>query len=159
MTSFVLQVKYVYDVPNQVDCIEIDHYRWIPGIGNQAKKDYLYTSPLGNWNEIKFLHEDGVSYTNFLNTMVFKNIEVQRKIAKLTLDHALESGFDRTELMNAIQYLDPTFQPPVINKRCRWQRELLDEIVTNTSLHVISTCRNMRRLDRYVTVVQSIGEL
>ena len=159
MSSFVLRVKYTYDVPNQVDCIEIDHYKWVPGIGYQKKIDYLYTSPLGNWNDIKFEQEDEVLYTNILNTIVVKNIEVQRKLAKLALDHALDSGLDRVEIMNAIQYLDPTFQPPVINKRCRWQRELLDEIVTNTSLHIISTCRNMRRLERYFTVVQSIGEL
>jgi len=142
---------------SNVDCIEITYKKYIHGVGYRTKTDYVYTKPAGNWVELKFYNEDNVEYSNFLNTMVTKNLDVHRKLAKIELDRILDSpGMYRINLLNAICILDPTFIPPIINKRCRWQCDLLEDIVSKTSLYVISTSRNERRLERYFNALCSL---
>ena len=144
------------DGSNRVDCIEITYSKFVSGTGVRKLTDYVYTTPLGNWTELKFNESEGVQYTNFLNTMVFKNIEVYRKLARLSLDHVLEMGSYHINLMNAIRILDPTFKPPRINTRCAWQRDLLQTIATSTSMVIIMTCRNTFRLERYFNALQAL---
>ena len=69
------------DGSNTVDCIEITYNKFVSGFGYRIFTDYVYTTPLGNWVDIKFNEIDNVQYTNFLNTMVFKNIDVYRILA------------------------------------------------------------------------------
>ena len=139
------------------DCIEITYTKFIPGIGIKRMIDYVYSTPLGGWTELVFDGETPPLYTNFLNTMVFKNIAVYRKMAKLVLDCILEfPGLHRIQLLNAVCVLDPTFTPPWINVYCKWQCELMEEIVSSTSHMIIATCRNMNRLERYFNILQGI---
>ena len=153
MTSVICARVLVGD-----ECIEITHSKFIPGIGYKRIIDYVYTTPLGNWTELVFDDEENAPlYTNFLNTMVFKNIEVQRKMARLSLEYILEyPGWYRINLLNAVCILDPTFTPPWINTYCKWQCELMEEIVSSTSLMVIATCRNMDRLNKYFNSLQAL---
>jgi hypothetical protein len=157
----VLSVKYTCnlcgnDGSNAVDCVEITYRKYTPENGYRTLTDYVYTKPLGNWTEIKFNSSDDVQYTNFLNTMVFKNIEVYRKLARLALSNVVNYPMYHIKIINALCILDPTFVPPIINKRCTWQRELLENIAQTTSLRVIYTCKNTYRLERYFNALQSL---
>ena len=138
------------------DCIELTYSKFVPGFGTKQFIEWVYTTPLGNWRELKFNEDENVSYSNFLNTMVFKNIEVYRKLAKLALDKILEMDLYHIKLLNAICILDPTFTPPYINTRCTWQWELMYNIVSTTSYRIIATCHNTRRLKKYFNVLQSL---
>lgn len=138
------------------DCIELTYSKFVPGFGTKQFIEWVYTTPLGNWRELKFNEDENVSYSNFLNTMVFKNNEVHRKLAKLALERILSSDRYRINLMNTIRILDPTFIPPRINLNCRWQCEFMEELVTTRSLVVIATCRNDRRLARYFNALQAL---
>jgi hypothetical protein len=144
------------DGNTEVDCIEIVYNKFVPGYGYRKITDYVYTTPVGNWTNLKFHDCDDVQYTNFLNTMVFKNIEVYRKLAKIALYRILDTPLYKINLLNAICILDPTFIPPYINKKCAWQRNLIETIISSTSIHVICTCYNIRRLERYFNVLQSL---
>jgi hypothetical protein len=154
----IIKAKYVYDVdsPLSADCIEITRAKFTPGIGYQNKMDYIYSAPRGDWTEIKFRPNENVSYSNFLNTMVFKNLEVSRKLAKLELERVLDLNVYDINLLNAIRILDPTFIPPVINTKCQWQNDLLTDIITKSSICVISTCRNRYRLERYFNALRAL---
>ena len=118
---------------------------------------FLNTVPQGDWTEIKFSHEDDVSVVNFLGCMVERTSEVLRKMAYLCVNR-FEDASDRTllKVLSRLKILDPTFEPPVFNMACRWQVELLRSLATNTSARVIATCRNRRRLDRYIKALQSL---
>lgn len=145
------------DGSNRVDCIEITYNKFVTGTRTRTITDYIYTTPLGNWTELKFDKSEGVQYTNFLNTMVFKNIEVYRKLARLALERIIEyPNLYRINLLNAICILDPTFVPPIINKKCKWQHELMETIVSSTSLVIIITCRNTFRLEKYFNALRAL---
>ena len=120
---------------------------------DRLKSDHLYTAPIGGWTELDF-DGDTCVYAAFLNTMVYKNNVVFRKMAKLYLDAILDiPGAQRVQLLNAMRILDPTFSPPWVNLKCRWQCAMMDDIV-DTSYEIVSKCRNVRRLEKYVTVLQ-----
>ncbi len=132
-------------------------YTWFrPGTGYTKKTEFVYSEPLGGWNILQFKQQDCVSYIDFLQTMVRNNIEVQRLIARriLTLFEDAEP-YQKRQAVDALHILDPTFYPPVININCRWQCELLDMLIKDPSIHVISTCRNMVRLQRYIQALQN----
>ncbi len=132
--------------------VVIDYTTWAPGTGYEYHVMELKTEPEGDWARIKF-EPHNVSLTHFLNVMVVKNLEVSRKIATISLEKRVQEFCDNneklTKLMHAITILDDTFTPPIFNDNCRWQMELLYDIVNDTSYRVITTCRNQRRLDNY----------
>jgi hypothetical protein len=70
--AFVLKATY-----DGSRCIQIDHEKFVPGIGWCAKSDFVYTEPVGNWTELIFKANDDVKYIDFLMTMVYKNLEVR----------------------------------------------------------------------------------
>ena len=133
--------------------VEIKYNKWFNGTGYHDHTIYLETKPSGNWSNIIFEEDTQATVIDFLRSMVDTNIDVQRKIAQLSLEKALQK-FELSHpskivrIMNATCLLDTTFTPPVINEGCGWQIELLHNIV-NMSFGVINTCRNMKRLDRY----------
>ena len=148
---------YVFDVHYQVDIIEIEYVKYVHGNGWKTHKDWIYTYPEGDWTELNFDDTSSVKYIDFLNSMVFKNLEVQRKIAKLSLDKLSTKGpMKLLKAMCAIRILDPTFVPPEINLDCTWQLGLLNHIVLVTSYEIIANCKNKTRIDRYSRVVQLI---
>ena len=141
-------------------CIEITYTKNFSG---KKAVDFVYTSPNGSWTELVFGEDSQVLYTNFLNTMVFKNLEVHRKLARFSLESILYSSpmsdyemfHTKIKLLNAICILDPTFVPPRLNIRCLWQRNCLNSILT-WSFNIISNCRNEKRLERYFIVLQGV---
>jgi hypothetical protein len=137
-------------------CIEIKYKKFFPGTGYKFLIDFLYADPIGGWSELHFEDDDCCEYACFLETMVDKNIEVYKKLSKLYLDSVLEEhGRHRIKLLNAISILDPTFIPPGVNTWCRWQREMMEEII-RSSYHVIITCRNENNLRRYAKALKAL---
>ena len=150
---YVLSAKYAYD---SCPCITIEYTKFLTGSGYVKITDFIYSIPLGNWTELKFSKNNRVDYIDFLKTMVFRNLDTQRRLARLALtrfDYA--PSYFKLKALNAISILDKTFYGPVINLKCQWQRELLDFMTDQTSIHVISTCRNMDRLERYFNALQA----
>lgn len=143
------------------DCMRIQYSVKIPGIGVSNHIDYLSTRPRGDWSQLFFKREDQMSYPDFLNTMVEKNVEVCRKMAKLQLDTVLKDNVNNyrlyIRLMKIIRILDPSFEPPILNMKCGWQKQLLREICSGTTFHVIGVCQNCHRLTRYFNVLKTVG--
>ena len=118
--------------------------------------DYIYTSPIGGWVELDFEGDD-CRYASFLNTMVYKNIDVYRKMASLLLDEILDvPRAHRIQLLNAMKILDPTFTPPWINVHSSWQQKLAEATV-NRTFDIIRTSYSERKLERDITVLQSLA--
>ena len=120
------------------------------GLVQNKRTDYLDTEPTGDWRTINFNRDEAPTYSEFLNTMVYHTVEVARKMNLVELNRLLEHGQNDTrllcELMANICILDSTFDPPVINVSCRWQRELVYDIVSTHFKVVISTCKNVKNL-------------
>jgi hypothetical protein len=154
---YVLKAKNSWDVETEQNVVEITTTRWLPGTGWNRHTDFIYTRGNGNWNELSFQRDECVKYTNFLNTMVEKNLEVCRKVALVTAENVVNNGkwTDFLKLMNSLSTLDRTFEPPTINLKCRWQRELLETMCTDWTKMVISTCTNIVNLDYYVKEIES----
>lgn len=155
--AFITKAKYVFDVNSQSDIIEVEYTKYVHGHGWKTHKDWVYTFPEGDWTTFDFGEASSVKYVDFLNTMVFKNLEVHRKIARLSLNSVSKRKPNKLlKLMNAIRILDPSFEPPEINTYCAWQMKLLKHIADTVSRDIISNCENTKRLDRYSRVVQLI---
>lgn len=160
MACYVREARYIYCVEEGSHVIEITVEKFIPGIGMKQHCEWLYhTSPTGNWTNISF-EPNQTKYESFLDCMVKKNLDIRRRLCKLALDShdiMIPTQKIKIRLMNAIKILDPTFEPPLINRKCGWQNELLNEIYRNTSMRVIATCINEYRLERYFSLVRTIG--
>lgn len=155
--AYMCRATYTFNVNTQTDIVEMEYTKYIPKMGWKKHVDYVETYPEGDWTEIKFSNESYVRYEDFLNTMVHKNLEVHRKIAKVSLDNlSTKNPIQLIRIMNAIKILDPTFQPPIINTDCQWQVELLKHIALHMSYGIIATCKNKKRLGRYSKVSQLI---
>jgi len=154
---FVLNAKNSFDVDAKQNVVEVTTERWRPGTGWCTHTDFLYTRAQGNWNEIQFNKNDTVKYVDFLNTMVEKNLEVARKMAQISSYAVIDYGSwsDSVRLMKSLTVLDPTFVPPFINLKCRWQRELLETLTKEWTQMVISTCRNINNLTKYTKEIDS----
>ena len=144
---------------NGESTVDITYQKWLNGVGYHDHTIFLDTVPQGNWTELSFDSDCDTTVISFLNSMVYKNLEVQRKIAQLCLEHVTQkyeyyNNAKMIQLMDNICILDPTFTPPIFNEICGWQMDLLSTIVSNSGYRVISTCRNMRRLDRYSKTLQ-----
>jgi hypothetical protein len=139
--------------------IEIVYVSKLPGNVVNSHTEWLETWAKG-WDYMSF-SGDGISYSDFLNTLVEKNVDVCRKMCRIELDSILNKKKKNTtriflKLMNSLCILDPTFRPPIINTDCEWQRQLLREMCTSTSFHVIATRRNCKRMQRYFNVLRAL---
>ena len=160
---FVLHAKYQHDVDRNSDGIEVVYTRHVPGLGFKKFTKWLYAYPFGGWNDLKFTPSDDVDVVDFLLTMVNvrDSISTQRDIACMCshvwLD-LVKPGYYQPyiKLMNALKILDPTFDPPVINLKCSWQREMLHEICTTWTNRVISTCMNSTRIFNYINALKTV---
>lgn len=153
---WVINAKSSYDVECEQDVVEITTGRWRDGTGWVKHTDFIYTRSNGDWTELNFRRSECVGYVNFLNTMVQKNVEVLRKIALILTETVINDGNWSTyvKLMNSLTILDPTFETPSINLKCRWQRELLETMCTEWTTMVISICYNPIRLGRYAKEIE-----
>ena len=137
------------------DTVSVTYTKYTPGTGWNDHTEFLDTCPSGGWSSLVFDRDSTTTLYDFLNAMVVKNIDIKRRIAKFALDQALEIG-EYQKIVNALTILDPTFEPPIINERARWQRELLYDIASRSSLVVLSTCYNEKNLEKYSKVLMLI---
>ena len=150
MTSYVKSAEY------RGLSIKFTLVRYQPGTMTTEYDEYIKTRPLGNWSNILFNENDRVCFHSFLNTMVFKNNEVLRKMAFLVHDQFLTGSATRDVwLVDQLCIIDPTFEPGRFNLSAAWQRDLIRDICTNSAIYVISTCRNNSRLYEYYKVISS----
>ena len=140
--------------------VRVTYTKRYKGLVQNRHTDFLETEPKGDWVMLNFGPDDNVSYPEFLNTMVHRNIEVTRKMNLIELDRILEQyPYDthvHCELLNSISILDDTFDPPIINLSCRWQREMVQDIVTIHFRIVISTCRNITNMLYLFKILRTI---
>ena len=132
------------------ECIRVEVTDFMPEMGWINHTEWFYTTPEGGWTELVFDETSSTTYVDFLNAMVVKTLEVNRKIALVSLDMALETK-RYSRIVELLDILDPTFEMPVINRRAKWQRDLMKHIANVTSYRVVSTCYNEANLMRYAT--------
>ena len=142
------------------ECVEVSYIIKRPGNVVNSHTDFLYTQSKG-WTYLKF-SDDGILYSDFLNTLVEKNVDVYRKMCRIEIDTMINKKHRNLtkinlKIMNAICILDPTFKPPIINVDCGWQRQFLNDICNLTSFHVIATCRNHKRMQRFFNVLRALS--
>ena len=130
------------------------------GMVQNKRTDYLDTEPKGNWKSISFTPSDSVTYSEFLNTMVHQSVDVARKMNIVELERILEKdtcdAILQCELMATMCILDPTFKPPIINISCRWQRDMVYDIVSTHFRVVILTCRNITNLIQLFKILRTL---
>ena len=143
---------WVNHATDRTHYIEIKYTKYVEGHGYREATDFIYTNPIGGWKHLNF-EGDYCEYTAFLESMVYKNIEVYRKLSKLYLDGLPKKN--RIRGMNAMCIIDPTFTPPYINENASWQRALMDSVIDYT-YEVIATSRNERRLKKYASALKAL---
>lgn len=160
---FVLHAKYQHDVERNSDGIEIGYTKFVPGMGFKRFTKWIYAEPLGGWNDLKFTPSDNVDVVDFLLTMVNvrDSLPTQREIARLCNQrwlYRVKVGYYQPyiKLLNALKILDPTFEPPLINLRCSWQREMLHDMCTIWTDRVVSTCMNSTRIFNYINALKNV---
>lgn len=149
----------VYDVESKVSYVEIVYDRYIKkGKCYETYVDYISTEPSGDWQQIKS-HKRTISYVKFLDTMVKKTVEVQQKIAELTLENFLLSDYETNtyvRVAHSSKILDPTFQPPIINMNSAWQVDVIKKFCKKHLQDVIQECTDLSRLEYFSSVLNII---
>lgn len=160
MTSFIKSAIFTYDVESDLEFVEFKYTQWVPSLQEyEDRVDYLQTRPVGDWTEIQALRRN-LPYEKFLDTMVEQTEEVTRRKTSASVESVYDQNADNLKiklwLMNCMKILDPSFEPPYINKKAAWQRELVDWILTDTIHDLIERCRNVHRLDRLYHITKLI---
>ena len=150
---FVVEAKYEHDVENDVDHIAVTYLEFSPGTMYNTHTKYLYSTPKGDWAHLTFTLEDNVKVYDFVSTMIRPCLETERMVARschsAIMNEARGEHDTLVQLTHAVRILDPTFKPPLINERAAWQRDILELIANESSIHVITTCKNAKRLAKY----------
>jgi hypothetical protein len=158
-TAFLKRALSVYDVESKVSYVEIVYDRYIKkGKCYETYVDYISTEPSGDWQQIKS-HKRTISYVKFLDTMVKKTVEVQQKIAELTLENFLLSDYETNtyvRVAHSSKILDPTFQPPIINMNSAWQVDVIKKFCKKHLQDVIQECTDLSRLEYFSSVLNII---
>ncbi len=157
MSRYISSAKHIFD-ENLSSLIEITYSFYDKENDKyQTDVDTIFGNPRGNWKNITFSVNDFMLYQTFLKTLVHNTVYVCRKIASLQLDYVLANSYNKhIKLMNMINILDPTFHPPKINTKCRWQRSLMWELADKQSHEIIRNCFNVKRLNFYIKELESI---
>jgi uncharacterized membrane protein YwzB len=119
MTSFFKSARHIYDVESDLSYVEIEYERYIRSVGQYATfKDYINTEPLADWVYLES-NTQSIQYEKFLDAMVKKTLEVRQRMCEVLLENTL--AYERIDnvylrLLHTSKILDPTFQPPRINK-------------------------------------------
>ncbi len=159
MTSFIKSAHQFIDVDGNSDIIEIIYTKYIEGYGYEDFTDIFKSSFVGN--QTSFLPIKSVRYEQFLDTMVNKTTETQRKCVLVQLDNILlenKNIYSLVRIMNAVKILDPTFIPPLINTTCSWQKRMVKDFCLTTFPKIIEKSTNNYRLNRLFRVLQLIEE-
>lgn len=139
------RANHYYDFEAGGDGVRLEYLVETPGYPSRKKIDWLQTVPVGTWQDISFRQDENMCVDRFLDTMVVKTNEVLRKMCIILLKNI---GWNYHEYMYLIPMLDPTFDPPRINPKCRWQREFANSLVDEHFFGVVATCRNQTRLKK-----------
>jgi hypothetical protein len=159
MTSFIKSAKHVHDVESDLSYVEVQYDRYIPTSHEYITfTDYINTEPLGDW---VFLQSNtrSIQYEKFLDAMVNKTVEVLQRMSELMLDNILvyeHPGDVYIRIVHATKILDPSFQPPRINKESAWQVELMKNCCREAYAS-IQECINKSRLSYFFNVLHTIN--
>jgi hypothetical protein len=158
MASYIVSAKYVFNVESQLDVVEVEYTKYQPGYGWKNHTDYVYSYPEGDWTELTFDEDSEVRYVDFLRSMVHNSTDVLRKMALISLNDISKknSYHAMIRVVNSIKILDHTFEPPVFNKECKWQMELLKHMARHVIYRSIESCSNKKKLRRISRVFQLI---
>ena len=160
MPSFVKEARTFIDERTNLPNVELKYSRYIEGDGYINEAACFNTKPIGDWEEIKFKH-GSTSYADFLETMIVNTTRTRRVMATIILEDILCENFDincTIRVMNAIKIIDPTFSPPIVNKKSRWQKEFVKEFCLYTFPLVIMKCGHKKRIVALIDVLKSIAE-
>jgi len=159
MTSLLKSAHVVHDVDENKTFIEIMYSKYVPDEGYKTFVDYLNAQPIGDWTKIVSKKET-VRYEKFLDTMIEKNLETRQKMALIMLENVTGDMFvdikTQIRIMNTIKILDPTFEPPFVNRRCSWQKQFVRDFCQDILPDVVERCTNEKRLDRFFSVLRLI---
>lgn len=159
MTSLLKSAHVVHDVDENKTFIEIMYSKYVPDEGYKTFVDYLNAQPIGDWTKI-VSQKETVRYEKFLDTMIEKNLETRQKMALIMLENVTGDMFvdikTQIRIMNTIKILDPTFEPPFVNRRCSWQKQFVRDFCQDILPDVVERCTNEKRLDRFFSVLRLI---
>jgi len=158
MSSLLRSAKVVHDIESDLDYIEITYERFVKGKGYETYLDYINTKPLASWTVLKS-KSHSIPYEKFLDAMCEKTLEVRRRMAELALDNIMvdkQSVHIHIRTAYASKILDPTFQPPWINRKSAWQREFIKKFCTDTLADLIQRCEDESRLEYFFNVLNNI---
>lgn len=159
MTSFFKSARHIHDVESDLSYVEIEYERYIRSVGQYATfKDYINTEPLADWVYLES-NTQSIQYEKFLDAMVKKTLEVRQRMCEVLLENTLV--YERVDnvylrLLHASKILDPTFQPPRIDKESAWQVEFTRNFCNETMQDIIQGCTNMSRLSYFFNVLRTI---
>jgi hypothetical protein len=133
--------------------------KYVPDEGYKTFVDYLKAEPIGDWNKI-VSKKESVRYEKFIDTMIEKNLETRQKMAMIMLENVKSDMFmdikTQIRIMNTVKILDPTFEPPFINRRCSWQKQLVRDFCQDILPDIVERCTNEKRLERFFNVLKLI---
>ena len=114
---------------------------------------YMVAKPMGGWFRLNF-SDYTPTYVQFMEQFLIPTLEVLRLIAKTYIENTPVTP----ETFNKVTILDPTFTPPGLNRRCKWQMDMLNTISIPYSITVITTCMNTHRLRKYINSVKCYND-
>ena len=159
MTSFLKEAR-AFTNHEGVPCVELKYYKYDEK-GKHVTIPMLFeTSPLHGWTELKSLKRP-FRYDEFLNTMIEKNLKIRRHMVEIALENVLHDNTNINSLlriMNSIKIVDSSFVPPIINKKRKWQRNLVYETCAYTFSEVVNACMSEERLDSLFIVLNTIED-
>ena len=154
MTSFLKSAKFITDVEDGCDYVEVEYTKYVVGENRyDTFIDYFNTTPRGDWVELTSLKQN-IPLEKFLDTMVERTTEVLQKMC----DVALENTECSTRLMYASKILAPSFVPPVVDLRWSWQRTLVDDFCMEVLPEIVYHCTRHDRLEKFFNVVRLIQQ-
>lgn len=160
MLYFVKNAKTLTNVESNINEVIITYTKYNSNVNiYEDRVDTFDVTPVGDWTEI-ISDKQPMRYEKFLETMVGDHdIKVLRRMCIVQLDNLLSyqnKPSSMIRIVNSIKILDPTFVPPYVNVRCKWQNKLLDDICRNNFCSVINSCKNNSRLKILFKVLQLI---
>jgi hypothetical protein len=150
MTAFLKSAKFITDVEDGLDYVEVEYTKCPDG---ETFVDYYNTTPRGDWVEITSLKQN-IPLEKFLDTMVERSTEVLQKMCEIVLEQTECS----TRLMYTSKILAPSFVPPVVDLRFSWQRTLVDDFCMHVLPEIVYHCTNDERLEHFFNVVRMIQQ-
>ena len=146
--AYVLRAHCIHDIEADAGVIEVT----VMCIHTGPKKEFIYTTPRGNWQDISFHHLEYMDYADFLRLMVCRNHEVEKKIATVELIH--NSDVYSIRSMNCLRILDPSFRSPYVNIKNSNHMDLVQYINTVVAPRFLNECTDTLRITSYADALR-----